>query len=112
VMRDTPRWPAVMFISIERCSGDLLGLMADELERDEELAKDEELSRAFAELSASGTLCLGVFHRPGLHENLGSVDKVDVNEFIKRATAIFRERTGFTGEIVRLDNGDNLPPHK
>ena len=78
VMRDTPQWPAVMFISIERSSGVLSGL-------------------------ASGTLCLGVFNHHG-HLNLGSVDTLNQDEFMSRATAIFREHFGFTGEMVHLDD--------
>ena len=83
VMRDTQRYPVVMFINIERGSGEISRLLAEELANDDELAKEmgTELSAAARKLSASGTLCLGVFCRPGLHENLGSLDKVDVAEF-------------------------------
>jgi uncharacterized protein YbaR (Trm112 family) len=98
----------VMFISIERSSGDFLNLFAEELAKDEELAKEvgsAKLSAFASELGASGTLCLGVFGQPGvLHANLGSLEKVDESDFLHRAMDIFRRRFGFTGEIIRLDD--------
>ena len=57
------------------------------------------------ERSMFETLCLGVF-QPGplLHSNLGSLEKVEVDEFVKRAMDIFRERVAFNGEFVRVDD--------
>jgi hypothetical protein len=107
VVRTASQKP-VMFISIERSSGEFLNLFAKELAKDEGLANEVgsvKLSAFASELSASGTLCLGVFGQPGLlHANFGSLEKVDESGFVDRAMDIFRKRFGYTGEIVRVDD--------
>ena len=111
VMRNTSQWPLVMFISIERSSGEFLSLMAEELAKDEELAEEmgsAELNAFASHLSASGTRCLGVFDQNG-HSNLGPVDSLGPKEFMIRAIPVFREQFSFTGKIVRVDNKGVAP---